>query len=58
MKNKILKGIRHRIETLERQLQMAYDADLGYVVQDTDSKLDELYSLEGWIEELEENNDC
>ena len=53
MKEKILKGIRYRIETLEKQLQIAYDADLGNIIRDTDSKLDELYTLEAWINKLD-----
>lgn len=57
MKAKILKGIRYRIETLEKQLQMAYDADLGYIIRDTDSKLDELYTLEEWINELDDDKE-
>jgi hypothetical protein len=55
MKAKILTGIRYRIETLEKQLQMAYDADLGHIIRDTDSKLDELYGLEEWIEGLKDD---
>ena len=57
MKAKILKGIRYRIETLEKQLQMAYDADLGHIIIDTDSKLDELYTLEEWINELDDDKE-
>lgn len=49
MKDKILTGIRHRIETLEKQRVIAFDADLKYILQDTESKLDELYSLEEWV---------
>lgn len=55
MKAKVLKAIRHRIETLEQQRGMAFDADLDHVLQDTESKLDELYSLEGWIEGLDDD---
>jgi len=52
MKEKILTGIRHRIETLEKQRVIAFDADLKYILQDTESKLDELYSLEEWVNGL------
>lgn len=56
MKDKILKGIRHRINMLEQQYQMAYNAELEYIIRDTDSKLDELKSLENWIEGLKEQS--
>jgi hypothetical protein len=55
MKEKILTGLRHRIETLEKQRVIAFDADLEYILQDTESKLDELHSLEGWIEGLNDD---
>ena len=55
MKDKILKGIRHRIERLEEQRGIAFDSDLEYILQDTESKLDELYSLEEWIMGLKDD---
>lgn len=54
MKQKILKGIRHRIEKLEQQLDVAFDSELNYILQDTNSKLDELYTLEEWILSIKE----
>lgn len=58
MKEKILKGLRHRIEMLEKQVELVYEnaisGNLSYVIQDSQTRLDELYGLEGWIEKLEE----
>jgi hypothetical protein len=57
MKAKILKGIRHRIQRLEEQRGIAFDSDLEYILQDTESKLDELYTLEEWINELDDDKE-
>jgi hypothetical protein len=59
MKAKILKGIRHRIEMLEQQVQLIYDnavsGDLSHVIYDSQTRLDELYSLEEWVEGLKDD---
>jgi hypothetical protein len=59
MKAKILKGIRHRIETLEKQVELIYEnavsGDLSHVLYDSQTRLDELHSLEEWIEGLKDD---
>ena len=59
MKAKILTGIRHRIETLEQQVELIYEnavsGDLSHVLYDSQTRLDELYGLEEWIEGLKDD---
>lgn len=59
MKDRILDGIRHRIETLEQQVELIYEnavsGDLSHVLHTSQTRLDELYSLEEWIDGLKDD---
>ena len=55
MKVKILTGIRIRIERLEKQLEIATENGSKHIANDTLVTLDELYSLESWIEGLDDD---
>jgi hypothetical protein len=52
IKEQILDGLEKRKKDLERQLVMAGDHELEYIIQDTNPRLDEVESLINWIKEF------
>ena len=57
MKAKILKGIEHRLDSLKKQLPIAKQLKSEYLIDDTQARIDELESLEGWIVNLGDDDE-